>query len=48
MSTGHSEDTYCRIKGLISCISLPFVNGCAQEDMFVEVGGCRVKQGIIW
>jgi hypothetical protein len=44
MSTGHSEVTYCRVKGFISCtsssISLTFVNGSAQKAMFVEVGGC--------
>jgi hypothetical protein len=39
MSTGHSKVTYCCIKGFIRRISLPFVNGSAQEAMFVEVGG---------
>jgi hypothetical protein len=48
VSTGHSEVTYCHVKGFISCISMPFVNGSAQEAMFVDVGGCLVKQGIIW
>jgi hypothetical protein len=48
MRTGLSEVTYCRIKGIVSCISWPHVNRSDQEVMFVKAGGCRVKQVMIW